>query len=459
MNSKNSRLIWIFLGYDIALIIVSFLSSIYLKYDSFEPGKYYVMLPLILISWAGVVLGFKSQNYQFRDGLIERLRKQFVDFIFFVGIVSTLVLVLELKLYSRLVLFGTSTLFFTLRNVGFILLYKYLGRMRSKGRHVKRLLIIGAGRIGKQLDDEIRKDIGLGYKVLGFLDDNPGGALVSTSRIHGRLEDLENIIVSQRVEEIIIAIPLPEKAKIADILEKADFHGLRIGMVPDYFRVVERPFESSMLAGLPIVRIREIALDGFTNQAVKRMFDIVFSLCVLVILLPLFLVLGILVKASSRGPVFYVPARIGLGGKEFGCLKFRSMVVDDSKDHNLKSTVVGDSRITKTGIFLRKYSLDELPQFINVLLGEMSVVGPRPHRAFLNEDMQKKVEGYMLRHYIKPGITGWAQVNGWRGPTETLEQKEQRTNHDLWYIDNWSFWLDIRIVLLTLIGKSGHNAF
>jgi lipopolysaccharide/colanic/teichoic acid biosynthesis glycosyltransferase len=165
------------------------------------------------------------------------------------------------------------------------------------------------------------------------------------------------------------------------------------------------------------------------------------------------------VKASSRGPVFYVPARIGLGGKEFGCLKFRSMVVDDSKDHNLKSTVVGDSRITKTGIFLRKYSLDELPQFINVLLGEMSVVGPRPHRAFLNEDMQKKVEGYMLRHYIKPGITGWAQVNGWRGPTETLEQKEQRTNHDLWYIDNWSFWLDIRIVLLTLIGKSGHNAF
>jgi putative colanic acid biosynthesis UDP-glucose lipid carrier transferase len=331
--------------------------------------------------------------------------------------------------------------------------------MRSKGRHVKRLLIIGAGRIGKQLDDEIRKDIGLGYKVLGFLDDNPGGALVSTSRIHGRLEDLENIIVSQRVEEIIIAIPLPEKEKIADILEKADFHGLRIGMVPDYFRVVERPFESSMLAGLPIVRIREIALDGFTNQAVKRMFDIVFSLCVLVILLPLFLVLGILVKASSRGPVFYVPARIGLGGKEFGCLKFRSMVVDDSKDHNLKSTVVGDSRITKTGIFLRKYSLDELPQFINVLLGEMSVVGPRPHRAFLNEDMQKKVGGYMLRHYIKPGITGWAQVNGWRGPTETLEQKEQRTNHDLWYIDNWSFWLDIRIVLLTLIGKSGHNAF
>ena len=178
----------------------------------------------------------------------------------------------------------------------------------------------------------------------------------------------------------------------------------------------------------------------------------------IIITLPVTIALSIMIKLESTGPVFYRPQRVGLNGTEFDCLKFRSMIVDTSPTREEKYCQ-GDPRITKVGAFIRKSSLDELPQFINVLKGEMSVVGPRPHRKFLNDQLQSKVEGYMLRHYIKPGITGWAQVNGWRGPTETMEQKINRTKHDLWYIDNWTIWLDLRIVLMTVVGKSKTNAF
>lgn len=459
MNEKGFRLVWIFLVYDILIIVASFLGSFYLKYNSLEANSYYIILPLIIIIWVLVVLTFTSQNYYFREGIVQRIKNQIIDFIIFGGIVSSLVLILELKLYSRLILFGTIVMFFILRNAGFLLLYKYLSYMRAKGRHVKRLLVIGAGRIGEELFNYVKRDVSIGYSIVGFLDDNPDTANVPRNLIIGSTDDLSRILIDHRIEEVILAIPLTATSKIADAIETAEFHGLRIGMVPDYYRVVERSFETHTLGNLPIVSIRDIALDKIANQALKRSFDVVFSLAVLILLSPLFLIIALLVKLGSAGPVFYKPIRVGLGGKEFKCWKFRSMSVDKDPDHAMKSTVDGDPRITPIGSFLRKNSLDELPQFLNVLVGDMSVVGPRPHRSFLNEDMQKKVEGYMIRHYIKPGITGWAQVNGWRGPTETFEQKDQRTKHDLWYIDNWTFWLDIRIVLMTASGKSNKNVF
>lgn len=459
MNGKGFRLVWIFLAYDILIIIASFLGSIYLKYNSFEAGKYYLVLPLIIIIWVMVVLTFTSQNYYFREGIIQRLRSQIIDFVIFGGIVSSLVLILGLKIYSRVVLFGTISMFFFLRNIGFLLLYKYLSYMRSKGRHVKRLLIVGAGRMGNELFNYVKADVGIGYTVVGFLDDNIDKVTVPKEMILGGTGDLEEVLKKHRIEQVVLAIPLSETQIISNAIETAEFYGLRIGMIPDYYRVVERSFETTTLGNLPIVSIRDIALDKGFNKALKRAFDLVFSLAVLVLLSPLFLIIAFLIKVGSPGPVFYTPIRVGKDGKEFRCWKFRSMLVDNDPNHATKSTVEGDERITKIGAFLRKRSLDELPQFFNVLVGEMSVVGPRPHRTFLNEDMRKKVEGYMIRHYIKPGITGWAQVNGWRGPTETFEQKEQRTKHDLWYIDNWTFWLDLRIVLMTAAGKSNKNVF
>ncbi|MBL4587202.1 MAG: undecaprenyl-phosphate glucose phosphotransferase, partial [Flavobacteriales bacterium] len=390
--------------------------------------------------------------------LVQRILNQILSFMIFVGIVSTLVLVLDLKLYSRMVLFGTILFFFILRSVGFVLIYRYLAHMRAKGRHVKRVLILGAGRIGSQLLEHLNKDVGLGYMVVGFLDDAPEKAMVSEEKILGSISDLDSKIISENVDEIILAIPLVEEGKINKAIELAEFHGLRISMIPDYRRLFNRPFETQTMGSLPVINIREIALDNIFNKTVKRTFDILFSLIVLIVLTPLFIIIAIWVKLDSSGPILYGPVRIGQGGKEFKCWKFRSMKVDNSPDLASKSTVENDPRITKSGAFLRKQSLDELPQFFSVLIGNMSVIGPRPHRAFLNEDMQKKVDGYMLRHYIKPGISGWAQVNGWRGPTNTAEQKLERTTHDLWYVENWSLWLDVKIVFMTLFGSS-KNAF
>jgi putative colanic acid biosynthesis UDP-glucose lipid carrier transferase len=201
-------------------------------------------------------------------------------------------------------------------------------------------------------------------------------------------------------------------------------------------------------------------LDHFRNYLIKKVFDLVFATMVMILLSPLMLLIALLIKIDTRGAVLYAPIRKGEAGSTFRCLKFRTMSVCDDPLNGTRSTVKNDPRVTRIGRFLRKYDLDELPQFINVIRGEMSVVGPRPHRINLQNDFRKIVDEYMVRHYIKPGLTGWAQINGWRGPTETVRQKTERIKHDLWYIANWSLLLDIKIVFLTVFGrKSRQNAF
>lgn len=457
MRDKRSGLFAFFLAYDIIIMIVAFLGSIYLKYHSLQPGNYTIFLPLVIALWTLTRL-FTSRNLKFREGLITHFKEQVVDMVIMVGIVSSVVLIFELRLYSRTVLFGTITFFFVFRNVGLLIVYRYLFYMRHKGRHVRRVLIIGAGRIGKRIYQVLSKDPTLGYFVVGFLDDAEVDEEIS-DHVLGRVDDIGQVIERHRIEEVVLAIPLTATEKIRKVIDESEFHGLRVSMVPDYYRLVKRTFEARNLAGMPLVSFREVALDKSINKVLKRIFDMLFAFGVLVVLSPVLLLIAVIIKVTSPGPVFYRPTRIGLQGKEFTCLKFRSMIVDSSPDHHLKSTQKDDPRITRVGAYLRKHSLDELPQFINVLTGDMSVVGPRPHRKALNVDMQNEVSGYMLRHYVKPGITGWAQVNGWRGPTETKEQREQRTLHDLWYVENWSFLLDIRIIFMTIIGRSKENAF
>jgi putative colanic acid biosynthesis UDP-glucose lipid carrier transferase len=206
------------------------------------------------------------------------------------------------------------------------------------------------------------------------------------------------------------------------------------------------------------VNVRQLPLDETYAFFLKNSFDKIFSAFALLALSPLFLVLAVLIKLDSPGTVFYCPVRIGKGGRPFKVFKFRSMRENDAHAGGILSTQKDDPRITKVGRILRKYSLDELPQFFNVLLGDMSVVGPRPHRSYLNQQLQESVDKYMIRHYFKPGITGWAQVNGWRGPTETDEQRKQRTLHDLWYMENWSLWLDVRIVYKTVFNGQTHKS-
>jgi putative colanic acid biosynthesis UDP-glucose lipid carrier transferase len=215
----------------------------------------------------------------------------------------------------------------------------------------------------------------------------------------------------------------------------------------------------SLFKNIPIVNVNETPLDNYYNWLYKRLFDIFFSLFALVLVSPLLIMIGLLVKLTSKGPVLYAAGRVGMGGDIFKMYKFRTMYHSEANQDTV-STRENDSRVTPLGRFLRKTNLDELPQFFNVLKGDMSVVGPRPHRVYLDKMLQNEVDKYMIRRCIRPGITGWAQVNGWRGPTTTGEQKIQRTRHDLWYIKNWTFWLDIKIIFLTLFGKkTRENAF
>jgi Undecaprenyl-phosphate glucose phosphotransferase len=460
MFKRDSGLLLIFLIYDVILIAVAFGVAILIKYNELDPGKYLSVLPIIVVSWLLIVVLFSEENFYFRDTLIQRLKVEFQDFLLFTGMVSFVVLAMELKLYSRLVLFGTIFGFFVLRNIGYIVVYQYLKYIRQKGSHVTRVLVLGAGRVGLELKNFINSSGNFGYRIQGFLDDNPTNPGIHSDRILGKLNDLEQVIERIPVDELIIALPFSEEEKIRNAIDLADFHGIRVRLIPDYYRLFERSFKTSNLGQLPVINLRQIPMDKLFNSAVKRTFDIVFSFFAMVLLSPVFIAIAVAIRLNSKGPVLYTPERVGERGKGFECYKFRTMFQNEDSRNNVRSTVAGDPRITPVGRLLRKYNLDELPQFVNVFLGEMSVIGPRPHRIFLDQEMQQNVEGYMIRHYIKPGISGWAQVNGWRGPTETFEQKAERTKHDLWYIENWSFWLDIEIIFLTIFGReTKKNAF
>ncbi|WP_266205200.1 exopolysaccharide biosynthesis polyprenyl glycosylphosphotransferase [Pontibacter kalidii] len=319
------------------------------------------------------------------------------------------------------------------------------------GRHT---LIAGVGSLAKDVEEEV-----CGQKVKGFLKlKEEEECQVNQDRVVGGIDKIHEYLQNNIVDEIVIAIPVKPSKKIRNLLSVADHYGVRVKYVPDYQSVFGDHYRTKRYGHLEAVHVRQLPLDNTYASFAKSAFDIMFSTLALLALLPLFLVLAVLIKLDSPGPIFYCPIRIGKGGKPFRVYKFRTMAVCDDVFGGIMSTQKNDPRITRLGHFMRKYSLDELPQFMNVLLGEMSVVGPRPHRSFLNRQLQESEDKYMIRHYYKPGITGWAQVNGWRGPTDTKEQKSQRTLHDIWYMENWSFMLDLKIVYMTIFGSNTHKS-
>jgi putative colanic acid biosynthesis UDP-glucose lipid carrier transferase len=325
----------------------------------------------------------------------------------------------------------------------------------------KNVLIAGTGTLAKQLAEMIHHDTKQKLNISGFI--NLGERQEVEINRHSLLvkcDDAAHFIESNAVGEIILAFDGPPTAEVRSVVEAADYNGVRVKYIPDVstmFGVGRQPKSSNRLQ---VLDLRKCPLDSQYAALMKSVFDKLFAFTAILLLLPLLLVLAVLIKLDSAGPVFYCPIRVGKNGRSFKVYKFRSMRENDSADGGTKSTEKNDPRISRLGAVLRKYSLDELPQLFNVLLGEMSIVGPRPHRKQLNQEFQVNVRSYMIRHYVQPGITGWAQVNGWRGPTVTSEQKTQRTQHDLWYIENWSFLLDLKIIWLTMFGrKTRENVF
>lgn len=400
-----------------------------------------------------------SQAMYLKGSFTSNVKERVLNAFLFLGISFTFILLLNKDELSRTMIFGTVGTFFTFNSI-FFLFTGYLAGMHVHNNFGSRLLILGAEERGKQVLEFTNKNRHLGYDVVGFLDDYKVGN--NGMNVLGKIHDLPKVLENRYVDEIVIALPSYKEDDIKYVMKTADYNGVRVNIIPDFISSFANTYKPFQFEELPVIEMQHIPLDHFHNFFLKKVFDMIFAASILVLISPILAFIAILIKLDSRGPIFYKPVRKGQQGKEFTCFKFRSMyhAKSDPPALGTQSTVKNDPRITRIGKYLRKYDLDELPQFINVLKGDMSVVGPRPHRVHLNNELQRMVEGYMLRHYVKPGITGWAQVNGWRGPTVTEEQKQERVKHDLWYVHNWSFWLDIKIIFLTVFSKKTRvNAF
>ncbi|MBF0197321.1 MAG: undecaprenyl-phosphate glucose phosphotransferase [Planctomycetes bacterium] len=331
---------------------------------------------------------------------------------------------------------------------------KYL---RARGFNQRHLLIVGAGRNAQNLVNRIGRCQWMGFKVVGYITQESSrvGKTFMGTEVLGVIEDLPEILATKKIDQVYCALSNDKAHLIKNVSEVLEQYTVDFRVVPDLGGMSTLHNTFFEIDGVPVLGIRETPMQGFGNVQ-KRLFDVVVSLLILVFISPIFLLLALLVKLSSKGPVFYRQKRVGYDGRIFHILKFRSMGVDAEDGSGAVWAVKGDDRTTKLGSFMRKTSLDELPQFFNVLMGHMSVVGPRPERPEFIKDFREELPRYMLRHKIKAGITGWAQVNGWRGQTSL----KKRLQYDLYYIDNWSIWFDVRIVLDTIVrGFMDKNAY
>ncbi len=329
---------------------------------------------------------------------------------------------------------------------------------RRRGGNFSKVIIVGTNSTAIRLQQELLSDNGFGYKFMGFFDDDPKPG-IPEDLYRGSVNDLDDYVRENQINEIFCTLPGENESALSHTLSVADANVAKYYYVPPIPRYINRNFEMFALGAMPVISVRHNPLMQMRNRILKRGFDIVFSSIALA-LFPLILIpAAIAIKISSPGPVFFKQKRTGYKGKEFLCYKFRTMRVNTQSD-SLQATQ-HDPRKTRVGDFMRRTNIDELPQFINVFLGNMSVVGPRPHMLKHTEEYSLLIDKYMVRHLIKPGITGWAQVNGLRGQTEQLWQMEERVEHDVWYIEHWSFLLDLKIIVRTLINAlhGEKNAF
>ena len=331
--------------------------------------------------------------------------------------------------------------------------------MRRRGFNSRNVAIVGLNDSAIRLRSQLFNHPELGMRFQGFFDDRSHKRTQEQfpdEVLGGSIEDLLQRTRQGEFDVVFIALPLKAQKRIASILERCGDTTASVHIIPDFFTYNLMNAQMGSVGKVQTISVFETPLFGF-NDVIKRTFDIVFSSLVLcAIALPM-LAIALAVKLTSKGPVIFKQVRYGLDGREIRVWKFRSMTTMDNGDKVVQAKK-GDARITPVGAFIRKTSLDELPQFINVLQGRMSVVGPRPHAVAHNEEYRKLIPYYMLRHKVKPGITGWAQINGFRGETDTLDKMEGRVDYDLHYIRNWSIWMDIKIVFLTVFkGFTGSN--
>ena len=333
----------------------------------------------------------------------------------------------------------------------------------NKGIFYDQVLLVGSSKAAEEFIDAVKRYYYYGYKCIGYIDDQD--QLKKECAYLGNLNDLNSILRTSEIDEVFIALPTNENEKIQNCIAICDGLNVKVRILPNLSEFTSSSIYINNIGLLPVVNVGDLPLDKKENRILKRTFDIIFSSLFFIFIGSfIFPLLAVIIKLSSRGPVFFKQERWGLNNKRITCYKFRSMYKESSDidEHgNFQQAQKNDPRITLIGKILRKTNMDELPQFWNVLIGNMSVVGPRPHPTQLNIQSMELVDNYMLRHMVIPGITGLAQVNGCRGETKTTEDMQKRVNFDLYYIQRWNFWLDLQIIIQTVINifRGDQNAY
>jgi len=404
----------------------------------------FFILPIYIIIFlcAGLYRPYRKQR--FYKEFQELISANFIGLFIFMAILYTT----KSTHFSRIMLglFYISSVTFTSVERGSI--RKLLRLLRSKGFNLKHIIIVGAGKIGQTFADKVQGDGQLGYHICGFVDDYYSKPEKDGIKILGRTKDLNAILEDYRIDELIIALPNSSFQRINQIIDLCEYQGIKTQIIPDYFNLIHgRKAVFEELDGIPLINTRYIPLDKGANKFIKRLSDLVLSTFIFIVLSPLLLVTALLVKITSPGPIIYKQIRLGLNRKEFEIYKFRSMRTLSSKESNTGWTTENDPRKTTFGSFIRKTSIDELPQLINVIKGDMSLIGPRPERPFYVKKFKDEVPNYMIKHHVRPGLTGLAQVKGWRGDTEITP----RIKCDIEYIEQWTIWMDIQIFFKTFL--------
>ncbi len=332
-----------------------------------------------------------------------------------------------------------------------------LSHIRSRGYNVKHIILVGYSRAAEEYISRIKANPQWGYVVRGILDDKvPRGTQYKGVKVIGTIDNLSMILPVSDLDEIAVTLSLSDYDRLEELVGMCEKSGVHTKFIPDYNSLIPNKPYTEDLNGLPVINIRYIPLTNTFNAIVKRLFDIVSSLAALIILSPFLLIVAIIIKCTSKGPVIFKQERIGLHNKPFNMYKFRTMYVQDTEEEVKAWTTRNDPRVTKVGKFFRRTSIDELPQLFNILKGDMSVVGPRPERPQFVEKFREEIPRYMIKHQVRPGLTGWAQINGFRGDTSI----RKRIDYDIYYIENWSFGFDIKIIFLTVFrGFINENAY
>lgn len=449
---------------DAFVLLFSYVAAWVIKFQiiSSDDGAlslrtYMIALPITVLVYLGLYYLFSLYTPKRVQGrrleLWNIVKANTVGIALFLGVLY----LIKMMHFSREMLFIFYVINICLEAIARNLIRYFLRSMRRKGYNLKHIVLVGYSRAAEEYIDRILENPQWGYKIRGILDDHiEAGTEYKGIKVLGKIDNLMIILPENRLDEIAITLGLNEYARLEEIVNLCEKSGVHTKFIPDYNQIIPtKPYTEDIL-GLPVINIRHVPLTNTFYAAMKRVMDIAGAICAIILFSPIMMFSVIMIKLTSPGPLIFKQERVGLHNHTFMMYKFRSMDVQPPEKEKTKWTVKDDPRVTNFGKFMRKTSIDELPQLFNVLKGEMSLVGPRPERPFFVEKFKEEIPRYMIKHQVRPGLTGWAQVNGYRGNTSL----RKRIEYDLYYIENWTLGLDVKILFLTIFkGFINKNAY